>query len=371
MTSTHFDDKSALSEGGHAPARRFAKTNIPSFEGLRALAALGVLLSHAAPVGMIEMPADFEILKSFSYGVQVFFVLSCASLLLNNDFESMSDLRAYYIKRFFRIFPLYYFFIMLYVYYFYSPSILQYIILFTMTFEVVDPSANIVWAGWTLGIEVIFYVLLPLVMIVFRTDSTRNLAYVIVIAGSFLGHYALYYSNPQSTYFQSSFIANMGCFAVGALVFEHREFLKRHAKWKPVLWLCGSVLWVAAHYRFYDTLPFLFSNARMWFGFAAGLMIAAELSRPTLALGGRSWVWLSSLSYGIYLWHPFVLYKLRSIFAQIYAAIGNIYVSYVACVVVAGFVTVVLSVITFQVIEKWFIRLGKHVADVRRPHATG
>src|SRR5580692_9521155 len=84
-------------------------------DGLRAVAALMVFAGHAAAGGLLPLAPlgsiGFSLVSHGPYGVTIFFVLSaytlCMSVAPRFDGEPVSW-RAYFIRRFFRIAPLYY-----------------------------------------------------------------------------------------------------------------------------------------------------------------------------------------------------------------------------------------------------------------------
>ena len=76
---------------------------------------------------------------------------------------------AFYIRRFFRIGPLFYFMILAYVVrghtiysVSYSPVHVIENALYLFNF-VPDRQSGIVWASWTIGVEMIFYLIFPIV----------------------------------------------------------------------------------------------------------------------------------------------------------------------------------------------------------------
>jgi peptidoglycan/LPS O-acetylase OafA/YrhL len=96
----------------HAPSRR-----IPSLDGLRALSILLVMLGHAQST--MDAPASLQgflvIVADASLGVSIFFVISgylITGLLLNeNKKYGVISLKDFYIRRFFRIIPAFWFFL--------------------------------------------------------------------------------------------------------------------------------------------------------------------------------------------------------------------------------------------------------------------
>jgi len=84
-------------------------------DGMRATAALMVFIGHAAAAGLLPLtplgPVGYSIVSHGPYGVTIFFVLSAYTLCISvaPALEgSPVSWRAYFIRRFFRIAPLYY-----------------------------------------------------------------------------------------------------------------------------------------------------------------------------------------------------------------------------------------------------------------------
>jgi len=85
---------------------------IPSLDGIRAIAILFVLIGHSAfglPPAAASLVRSLEVSR---FGVSIFFVLSgylITRLLADEQLRDGSiSLKAFYIRRFFRIVPAYY-----------------------------------------------------------------------------------------------------------------------------------------------------------------------------------------------------------------------------------------------------------------------
>ena len=88
-------------------------------DALRGIAALGVIMTHTGAIGIHP---DSEILKSIavtgSRGVQLFYVISAFSLYLSlhSRLGERHLIKKYFVRRFFRIAPLWWFAIILYMF---------------------------------------------------------------------------------------------------------------------------------------------------------------------------------------------------------------------------------------------------------------
>lgn len=161
-----------------------------NLHALRGLAALSVVFFHATAMHKTD-PGSLTIVKQFGAGVTLFFILSGFSLSLSN-FDKISApnwLNGYVLKRVARIAPVWYSFIaitMVYHYFRYDRIYDWGEILYSLVpyFNIVEGKTNgFVWAGWTIGVEVMFYTLFPLFLVTFR-DSLKAWTITLVI---FLG----------------------------------------------------------------------------------------------------------------------------------------------------------------------------------------
>jgi peptidoglycan/LPS O-acetylase OafA/YrhL len=151
---------------------------IPSLNGLRALSIATVIASHLIKpnsVGAIVIPFPFSILADGNFGVNVFFVISgflITTLLIAEENKTGTiSLKNFYIRRIFRIFPAYYFVLLVYF-------ILQSLSIMSFTSQSWLSSifyykyfvrGNIEMDHfWSLSMEEHFYLIWPLVFLTFK-----------------------------------------------------------------------------------------------------------------------------------------------------------------------------------------------------------
>src|SRR5947209_15395493 len=87
-----------------------APRRIEFIDSLRGLAILGVLLVHAGQATAGLSSAMTKLTTAGQYGVQLFFVASAFTLFLSQDSRKNEShpIRNFFIRRFFRIAPLFY-----------------------------------------------------------------------------------------------------------------------------------------------------------------------------------------------------------------------------------------------------------------------
>jgi peptidoglycan/LPS O-acetylase OafA/YrhL len=190
-------------------------TRYAYIDSLRGLAILLVLLAHASqgqfaidaltryspnspPLALPRLLS--EILSKAGYGVQLFFVVSSFSLTLSwlsRQKLGEVDLANYFFRRFFRIAPMFYIGIVFYTFFLgwgprlMAPTGITFTdVMLTFTFLHVwhDNSINsVVPGGWSIGVEAMSYIMLPIVL-----GVTRSVRTILVFAlVSIVGAYAL------------------------------------------------------------------------------------------------------------------------------------------------------------------------------------
>ena len=146
-------------------------------DALRGIAALGVIMTHTGAIGIHP---ESEILKSIavtgSRGVQLFYVISAFSLYLSlhSWFDERHPIKKYFVRRFFRIAPLWWFAIVLYMFiylvghniFFKKIEVWQVVTAFFFLHGMHPYSiSQVVPGGWSIAVETSFYMILPLIFI--------------------------------------------------------------------------------------------------------------------------------------------------------------------------------------------------------------
>ena len=212
-------------------------------DGLRGVAILLVMFAH---VGMVLPPAvGYTAMSVYGkYGVQLFFVLSAFTLchsLERTATPSKVALEGYWIKRWFRIAPLYYLAIPIYyIFLKLNPHATNWILLedfhaknivanllFVHGF-IASANNSIVPGGWSIGCEFAFYAIFPFLFWYLFTPLR--------LIGSALASYGLLFSvmwlrwkmgrefKWEGNTFLHFFIGNqMICFLLGMAVYKWRQ----------------------------------------------------------------------------------------------------------------------------------------------------
>src|SRR5688572_4315992 len=305
---------------------------IPSIDGFRMISILLVLLSH---IGFItKLPGNLnEILRTWNYaelGVRIFFVISgfiiTYLLLAENANYGKIDLKAFYYRRIFRIFPVYYAYLLV-LFLINQPLELaipyQNFISSGLFFQNFDPWLTdwLVGHSWSLAVEEQFYLIWPLAfafILKFKKIRTWKL---ILIGVSIAGICArsLHHKYPDlSGYVLAPFLKHAdflftGCF-IAYLVFNYYKQLEQYfTRINPVcLYLAiGTTLLVSwasllPEYKVY-LLPFSGAVVAFSIGFAFLYLIFRKESVGFKILNTKGAVFIGKLSFSLYIWQQLFL----------------------------------------------------------------
>ncbi len=314
--------------------------HLPALDGVRGLAIVLVLISHLMLFNDrtgSRLGDSLSALRGLGWtGVDLFFVLS-GFLITGILYDTLNDshyFRSFYMRRFLRIFPLYYgfLFFLIILGHWTHPAWngRQYVLLTytqntTLWFPVTDFHPG-VWADldhfWSLAVEEQFYLFWPL--LVFLVRGRRSLiALALALSGFALILRIVMYAHGASplTIFMLT-PCRMDTLLLGgcaALV------LRGNSGWIPYRWLIPIALSAAAVIAGY-TLWHLGSDMRAgFFGATFGYLVIAlgcvaillsSLDPASFAHRVFRWNFLRSLgkySYGIYVLHIFVAHLLATL----------------------------------------------------------
>lgn len=282
-------------------------------EGLRAVAAVGIMLTHVA--FQTGMPPD-SMLARFDYFVPVFFALS--AFLLWRRYEPSANWRSYFWHRALRILPAYWAVVagvLLLLPDAFDTSVSSILANFTLT-QIYVPGALAPGLThlWSLCVEVAFYVVLPVCALALRPLGSRRrfltigVVCLLSLCWPFLP-FVVATPAPGLPNLQIFPVSYLLWFAIGIVAAE----LEGRALVRGPLWLYWglglAVAWVAAQPWFgplglVHPSPWEFVR-RVLAGavFGALFFLPVALGQQSQFLCSRVMQLLGKWSYGIFLWH--------------------------------------------------------------------
>ncbi|MFT4099444.1 MAG: acyltransferase [Burkholderiaceae bacterium] len=374
----------------HAPAK------LAYVDQARGLAILLVLLVHANQHVSDLSPVAHALATFGQSGVQLFFVASAFTLCLSygRSRNGPPALGSFWLKRVFRIAPMYYAGILLYLCAHllvqwreqgsaallapYTPGNLLANLLMVHGFV---PSANntIVPGGWSIGTEMAFYLCFPLLFHVFQRVRGHGLlwlgwplliaACVNVAAQAWL-HRGLGIDNDNNTFLFYNLLNQMPVFLIGMLFYFLTEDARRPALRAPrrvlVMGMIAgaastTALWLSSH-----DLAFAFVPMALGATFACllALMRRARQGLDWLAVVGR-------LSYSIYVVHFVITWITMDLVNRAMTDSTLPEIRWLTGFVVVAGASLVVARWTERAIEKPGIALGARVIELCRRGAFG
>ncbi len=364
--------------GAAAPAKN---RRLEFLDALRGLAAAYVLMYHMVFVAQpnLALPRWVEkVAHAGGSGVTLFFIVSAFSLYYTMPLRAndRSPVIGFFIHRFFRIAPLFYAMIALSalrdIWLFDAHhSVWMYVSQLAFVFNFVPGhQEGFVWAGWTIGVEMVFYAVFPLIYARVRsTGDSVAFAFLCLLLWMFvqlLLEYSLMPPEWEKSILQWSSLRYFPVFAVGAIVY-HQYLRPTAGDGRPDDRRgVGNALIMIGLFWFYTLLngwmPNVFGDLFYWQGVAYGSILLGTAMSPWKVIVNRITTFLGKVSYSVYLLHTTVIYLLSPVYARIYGESPSLSISFLSCLFLTFAIVVPLSWISYRFIEVPGISLGRRVS---------
>ena len=338
---------------------------IRELDGWRGISILLVILGHCMYIAFPKVTEHLPLLRHvFAHtgelGVQIFFVISgfvITRLLLAEERERGSiSLKGFYTRRFFRIVPVYYFFLLV-------VSILSWpgwipeswpgrlaALLFLRDTKLV-PEDWFLGHSWSLAVEEQFYIAFPFLWILW--PSRRRGTFLFGTLAIFLAWRLLAHLGIVTGVMGRSAISGFCCINIGALLAIFAPKVLRYSSRLPSL----PVLMIAA-LLFLHPAPqsgLLDSLYSVLAPFGVALMLTHSIGRKTWVsslLKTRAIQWLGLVSYSAYLWQ------------ELFVGAPSAYGSPIAAQIFHWMLPLIplIAALSFYWIERPCTRFGRKVA---------
>lgn len=327
---------------------------------LRAIAVSTVLVDHFIPTLDHKGLFSNATLSSFTgnighAGVLAFFVHT--SLVLMHSLERLEHggkpiVWRFYIRRFFRIYPLAIFCVLVVVLLkipsstWKAPDVItgKVIVANLMLVQNVVTGKSVIGPLWSLPYEVQMYVVLPLLYLL--TKQKKALLWLPVLIGCFAALGCILFVTLGKLH-----MANyVPCFLAGVLCYALRNKVRPifpAALWAPFLLVAVSV---------YCLIHFGSSKPIFWVGWLYCLALAGAVHlfhQPKEGWFPRLSTKVATYSYGLYLWHVPVMYLLFFVLPPL---------PILACVSMYLTLTTLASILTFHLLEAPLMEVGRKLS---------
>lgn len=358
------------------------KPKLDYIDSLRGIAIIMVVMVHTAQ-SFNNLHPYLNIFAGYGQmGVQLFFIVSSFTLCLSM-FRRRSDdpnLFKFYMRRYFRIAPLYYCGILLY---FFQSTLYNFIetgvfapnpkysivnvlsnVLFLHGFY---PPANniIVPGGWSIGTEMVFYIIFPAVFLLYKRFQKNifliNLIPILGFAISSLIVYAICYAFnyelKKNDFIYYNLVSQVPVFLLGMTLFFNLERMKDNKLsflhyLAFVIFSSISILIFAKYPAFVIALPF---TAGLSFIFL--FIIVKEVP----FFNNRLLIRIGQLSFSIYLFHFLFAWDFTQVLSRYLADILSVNAVFAICLPINILLTVGVAILSEKFIEKPGVHLGKFI----------
>lgn len=288
------------------------KEYVVTIDVARGFFAVAVMIYHE-----LYFNAIVQIERIAYYAVYGFFVISGFSLFVayRTRLNDIHDIRAFFVRRFFRLAPLYWTVLALRLIVQRWPDDMLYrmILNLTLTFGLVNAGSTALnGGGWSIGIEMVLYAFFPIVMIATRRSfiSLTMLALCSLYVThrfaniSLAGHMSMAEPLVWERYTQPAAVVGYFCFGIflGATVFRFPS-LKGNVVLSLGLIVLGLVPFILL--RTNTTLELLTGPKGLILMTSTLLIVSGAAIFPEpQGFARAAAIWLGALSYPIYLVHP-------------------------------------------------------------------
>ncbi|NEM96596.1 acyltransferase family protein [Pontibacter burrus] len=347
---------------------------IQYIDTLRGVAILMVMLVHTSQ-SVENLPQLSSRLADLGkLGVQLFFILSAYTLCLSASRrgEENNQLLFFYIRRFFRIAPLYYLGIGLYglyhtaidadTSYFNLQNILANV--FFVHGFYMPANNNVVPGGWSIGTEMAFYALFPFIFYFYKQQLRNRMGILLfpllgLVASLLITQLLLYSSNytlNENAFLYFNLFNQLPVFLLGISYYCFTQ------KYKNVTLPAVSFLGPASCYLIVLAMSILLFKDNIAINpFVAGLIfiVLLQVVKQFAFLNVQLIKRVGQLSYAMYLFHFVFAWYFSKELAKTLAPFLNPHLILLVCYLTTILATLVVAVISEKTIERYGLALGR------------
>jgi len=339
---------------------------IYSLDYLRGLAALAIMFYH---YNIWQHSNNMYPVLDFIglYGVSIFYLLSGLTLfnVYAKDSEENINFLTYAIKRIFRIFPLLWLATIITLFIFKKPfDSIEFILNISGLFGLIAWNKYIAVGAWSIGNELCFYLLFPLMIYLIRKNvyyfyityfiqfaAYLFIAFVILQHTIPLSEQWLNYINPLNQVF---------LFTTGIVIGKHvkkEQFIHIHAA--LFFSIVGIGLWFGLMNN--TSIDMVTGFMRLILTIVSIIIVVYFYQLPTITNHYLHSFLKNTgeISYAIYLLHPLVYFCLSAIFKKAPPILNHAWIHFILAITI----TYLTSYATFFTFEKFFIKKGNHLSN--------
>jgi peptidoglycan/LPS O-acetylase OafA/YrhL len=351
---------------------------VESLDYLRGLMAISVVIYHYSSWSTATLGGEYLFGKLGIYAVSIFYILSGLSLTIvyQNKITHFSDIISFFIKRLFRIFPLFWLVVTVFILIKVAASVLgneefsiplyKIFLNYTLLFGFIEPSAYLTTGAWSIGNEMVFYAIFPIVFILSsKYPWVLPLTILLsIVAGLYFAFWTInedvqlkyewpVYINPFNQLF---------LFMAGIAIGKWGEYIQNIEKRMGyfILLLALLIFWLYPAEG--DKIQIVTGVERVVLSLSSIIFVLfVYILNPQIkSLPSNILAFLGQGCYSIYLLHPLIAIPIVAVFSKLGFDDPVAYI-------IAFFATLVISGLTFTYLEKPMMNVGKVVSQKLLP----
>jgi peptidoglycan/LPS O-acetylase OafA/YrhL len=376
-----------------APAVKSKSTNanfssaiyLPGLNGLRAIAALSVVISHIT-LGLVEFGLNSKIfgtdaegkprgLDLAGNGVTIFFTLSgflITFLLLKEKEKGPLKIKNFYLRRLLRIWPLYYlyFFVCIITFFifdisFESSSVPFYFFLAANVPSILGKALPFLAHYWSLGVEEQFYLFFPQIAKGPNRKLFRiTLALIFILLFLKFGFWILNKKYGIELPFVAITVTRFHIMLIGvtgAILFYYKKkgflLLATHPLTQLISWSCIFLIAINKFHVASVIDSELISIISVF-------LIMGQINRKNRIINLENKVcdFIGKISYGIYIIHPLIIFYFAKLLGRFNPDSVFNYIMVYFLIISA---TIIMAYLSYEFYEKRFLRLKAKFTTVK------
>lgn len=342
------------------------KIIISGLESIRGIAACLIVCFHVW--ALCEFAGNSSILdrivSNFDSFVRMFFLLSGFALLCGYEKNLLNgevSLRNFYIKRFFKIAPVFYLamILQLIISYFFQKQVYSIMsVIMSATFLSGFLPANqelIVWASWAIAIEFIFYLIFPLFVLIVKNKYSLIISFILSLIITYNYNNLIGSGVPSS---HINILRYLSYFFMGGILYKGVPIICKIRKVK-LKYVVDIIFLIIATILGIVFTKLFSRDVGMLIGFS--LIICGAIYGYSGLIENKFTKFLGSISYSTYLLHMIIIQILNKfeIIKIIRISISNIYLSYITVAMFILIATCIISYFTTRYVEHYWVEIGK------------